>query len=708
MKKSLSLFSVILILLSLINGQIVVTSTQATQATEKTELSRWISPNVLTTYVDGAPTQSNIYAAPQVIWDGSKYVEYIFKAISDNQFSIQCPRVSVLITPFGVRIFNTNMTKEAATKAAWELWKTEGDISTQIDVKSQTFKYETFSDSVRVVESQIMMDGSEFDITYDFANIAECSINFKAASDATYKMVWHVETPETTNQKMAGMKTKADKMVDCCISFFEESQFQLYLGWEDAIENFNSVTVEQYGSGKKADITFASKTFFAGEVYSFDPIFYSESSLDGYIEKYGSTYPPNEITNVYISDQVLFIGHVDMRVENPSIPKPYHQFRSFVSFDTSAIPDSATINTVKLYLKTTGEDKSVTDFNVKVYGGSQPIYGSSLESNDWGCGSLYVCQWSTSNWKTLTWITLSIPTSQVNKQGRTQFKLNSSREGTTPTGWECMVFYSADSNHDPFLYVSYTTVVIDKRWAVIVCGGSRYGNLQEDFENEIDETYKTLLSLGFTSTSIDYLNVITPRDSNGDGINDVGAYASKSNVQSAITSWLKSKSDSNDECFIYLVNHGGSGGKFYLDSNNDGYVDDTDPNEWILPSELDGWLDQVTYYIMFCTMEACYSGAIINSVSQTNRVVITSSDADHLAAADAGIHYPAFSHTFIPKLIGNTVGAAFVIAYDHVKDNVPSINCGQNPLLDDNGDKVGHGGQLPNGGDGNLAIDWYI
>jgi hypothetical protein len=665
----------------------------STLATGKTELSKWVSPNVLTTYVDGAPVSSNIFAAPQVIWDGSEYVEYIFKAISDNQYSIQCPRVSVLLTPSGVKIFNANMTKEVAMEV-WELWKIEKDESIKLDVISQTLKYETFSDSVRVIESKLMRDGSMFDITYDFVNIAKCSINFKAAGDATYKIMWHIEAAEATDYKITGLMTKADKAVDCSVSFFEKSRFLLCLGWEDAIEYFNGVTIEQYDSGKKADVIFAEKEFNAGEVLSFDPTFYSEASLDGGITRQGQTYPPTSGSAVtdYTTEEVGQMGSVGY----------YYINRIYVSFDTSGISDSTPVSSATLYMKTTSTDGSATDFYVKVYGGTQPIYGSSLGTGDWGCGSSYQSQWYTSNWQANTWISWSISTSQVNEQGRTQFELKSSREGTQPSGSEYISLYMADSNYDPYLSVSFTAVTFDDQWAIIVCGGANGGSQQEDFENEIDEVYTTLLDVGYTSSSIYYLNVVTPRDSDGDGNNDVDAYASKNNVQSAITSWLDSRSDSDDLCFIYLVDHGSDGGYFCLDSNNDGDI--TDPGDNITSTELDSWFDQVSYKALICTIEACWSGDFIPNLSLTNRVVITSADGSHSAGPDPGTDWPAFSHTFIPNLESYTVGDAFNIASAHVESVLPN----QNPLLDDNGDGTGHEGPIPNGNDGGLSFQIQI
>lgn len=348
-------------------------------------------------------------------------------------------------------------------------------------------------------------------------------------------------------------------------------------------------------------------------------------------------------------------------------------------------------------MRTTSTDGSVTDFYVKVYGGSQPIYGSSLETSDWGCGASYQSQWHTSQWQAEAWISWTISTSQINKQGRTQFELKSSRDGTQPNGAEFISLYMADSNYDPCLSVSYT-FVFDKRWAVIVCGGCAGGPQQEDFENQIAETYTTLLSLGFSSADIYYLDIITPRDVTGDGVNDVDAYSSKSNVQYAITSWLKSRSDSNDLCFVYLVNHGGDGGYFYLDSNNDGDIGD--PGDYIRDYELDSWLDQVTYNILVFVLEACYSGDFIDNLSQASRIVVTSADGDHPAGPDPGTDWPAFSHTFIPNLVSHCVSDAFNIASAHVENVRPD----QNPLLDDNGDGIGHEGPLPNGNDGFLAF----
>jgi hypothetical protein len=226
-------------------------------------------------------------------------------------------------------------------------------------------------------------------------------------------------------------------------------------------------------------------------------------------------------------------------------------------------------------------------------------------------------------------------------------------------------------------------------WAVIVCGGSSGGSQQEDFENEIAEAYNVLLSRAFSADHVYYLDIQYPRDVTGDGINDVDAPSNKTNVQFAITTWLASHSDSNDICFLYFVNHGADGGMFYINGL------------YIYSSEMASWLSTVHYGRLIFTMDACYSGDFIHDLSQANRIIACSTDGDHVAGPDPGTDWPAFSHTFFARLSSkDSIGKAFNVAYQHVRQ----VNSYQYPVLDDNADGVGHGGPLPNGGDGNLAL----
>jgi len=169
--------------------------------------------------------------------------------------------------------------------------------------------------------------------------------------------------------------------------------------------------------------------------------FDSETSNSGYMYKHGqSGYPPSTIYGPYTSQcdvgqSMYWYG---------SGPPYFDIYRGYQSFDTSSLPDNAIITSVKLKLKCIS-DGSTTDFSVIVMGGSQPIYGT-LATNDWGRGTAQGGSWNTANYPgDDQWITISLSTgsSFINKAGKTQFELKSSREGTTPSGWEYVRFYTA-------------------------------------------------------------------------------------------------------------------------------------------------------------------------------------------------------------------------------------------------------------------------
>lgn len=250
------------------------------------------------------------------------------------------------------------------------------------------------------------------------------------------------------------------------------------------------------------------------------------------------------------------------------------------------------------------------------------------------------------------------------------------------------IFLFASANIVSVSAAIYTPSSI-QAWAVLVCGGSSGGSQQEDFENAISEAYSTLRNRAYTADHIYYLDIINPRDVTGDGVNDVNATSTKANVQYAITTWLVSHSDDNDICFLYFVNHGADGGLFYING------------EYIHDYEMANWLATVRCGKLVFVMDACYAGDFIDNLSRANRITACSTDGDHEAGPDPGTDWPAFSHTFFPRLRNmDSVGDAFNTAYQHVRQ----VNSYQYPILDDNGDTVGHYGPLPNGNDGNFAL----
>ena len=144
----------------------------------------------------------------------------------------------------------------------------------------------------------------------------------------------------------------------------------------------------------------------------------------------------------------------------------FHRYvkRSYVSFDTSGIPDGETVLSAALYLRGK-EDASDTEFDVKVY---RYAWAEALCDNQeanydgayGGSATLEGTLLNTSSFAVETWFNLSVATGGVNKTGDSKYASVSSRDvdATGPTGNEYVVFYSADeagTDKDPKLVVTW-------------------------------------------------------------------------------------------------------------------------------------------------------------------------------------------------------------------------------------------------------------
>ena len=183
--------------------------------------------------------------------------------------------------------------------------------------------------------------------------------------------------------------------------------------------------------------------------------FLSEPSLDGNVDRFGASYPPANSGVSYTTYTRIRVGQNRQYLQGNQFY--YSVYRGYVSFDTSALPDDANVISAVLKLKTQ-DDLTIfgTDFVVQVLGGSQPIYGSSLDAVDWGTGTVLVGQWDTANYVDEIYIQISISAPQINLGGRTQFELKTSREGTEPASEEMVDFYSSNAGgNEPSLEVTY-------------------------------------------------------------------------------------------------------------------------------------------------------------------------------------------------------------------------------------------------------------
>jgi len=281
----------------------------------------------------------------------------------------------------------------------------------------------------------------------------------------------------------------------------------------------------------------------------------------------------------------------------------------------------------------------------------------------------------------------------------------------TEEGKYILFVYVRDQNND--YAEDWTTILITdddndpdvkKTYVVLVAGGTGSSkildwiggiNLDGDFERDTQHGYNTFKKLGYTDDQIYWL-------SGAKKLGNADAKTTKTNVKNAILGWLKKKSTKETNCFIFISDHG---------SDFPGYPICVFPGrpyniwEMIFAWELDSWLDKIEYHTCILVLEACYSGGFIKYCSEKNRIILTATDSKNPAYTGGE---GAFVEPFFNELAkGSSYGKAWMAADEYI-DRYPDD---QNPQIDDNGDRKGHGtssvDKLPLGGDGYLALETY-
>ena len=253
-----------------------------------------------------------------------------------------------------------------------------------------------------------------------------------------------------------------------------------------------------------------------------------------------------------------------------------------------------------------------------------------------------------------------------------------------------------------------------ENFAIFVCGGGD-DNFEDACEKTSGQAYNAFKSLGYDNDRIIYLS----SDLNDNGVDDL---STKSNLEKYIED-LTLKTTRKSKIFLFLCGHGNQAGR---------YVKIT--NSIIYDYELADLIGTLNYKTITVLIDSCYAGNFIDDLSGENRIIVSSTNKEKKAYGhtEYGLF---FSTPFFTALgAGWSYGEAWEYAdrtiVDSLDINDPNVvvlknmqknkdssfisinsNDDQIPLIDDNGDKQGHGTNdkdtLPLSGDGNLALQTY-
>ena len=279
--------------------------------------------------------------------------------------------------------------------------------------------------------------------------------------------------------------------------------------------------------------------------------------------------------------------------------------------------------------------------------------------------------------------------------------------------WQFLAEFSGDDNFVPAMSPGYElpnsarlTVKDGAGYAVIVVG-----KLDEDGEGQAEHTktadfvYRAFRDRGFAAEDIWYM-----AEGEADPYPDVhvdDTTPSEAEIQWAIETWAgEAMNVSPGPLYVVFLDHGREDA-FYV------YSGSYDGTRTITPTELDGYLYNLEESLTPAALAsdrivvygACHSGSIIDTVSKSGRVIITSSseaEVSHRGVAnpadgtDVRDGEPFVTELFRSAREGKSLKASFEAASSRIEEYTAEQTNGvalelvpQHPLLDDNGDGVG-------------------
>jgi hypothetical protein len=429
----------------------------------------------MTTREEKGRVNSTFFSFPKVIWNGFAYVDYIYVP---SDFCGGIGSVFIHVLPGYTVFLDPDQKNESIGRESWGLqkldtatgeWKPDDAVSNQIGTLMN-------SSGIYFSRETTFKSGSSSTVWYWLKPGSKLKILFAVnpASSGEYRLVWNLDgiyavqigDLDSTENVTAKTITRKDS---CWVQFIGENRSKCFIDWSDTY-SFNDATGEWETSFMELELAsdsltgcssarlfFGSFSLDAGKWFCLDPsisTFNSNPTLDGYIQRYGTSYPPSPSGICYTGSGAMVVGQEARRISGTT---NYYQWRSYVSFDTSSIPALSYNLSATLKLKTMrGTDM---DFNISVMGGNQPIYKDALNTSAWDKGTLELARWDTQNYPgDGVYINITVPGIQINKVNKTQFELKSDREGIAPMLYtlESIQLYTGDSaGNEPKMEVLY-------------------------------------------------------------------------------------------------------------------------------------------------------------------------------------------------------------------------------------------------------------
>jgi archaellum component FlaG (FlaF/FlaG flagellin family) len=224
---------------------------------------------------------------------------------------------------------------------------------------------------------------------------------------------------------------------------------------------FQIINISTYGTCASYNLSFVvnntgSMPIKVGEIMAFDNnIVLNLSNSTTTLKIYSSRYADGEVNKkggAYIVNDMMNVSGIGL---NYTPDGAMEESRTYLSFDTSVIPDNAAVQTAGIYAYVFRYYANVSPTWYVNYSKANNVIGNNLTSGVWGPFS-YVGRANYAG--TTGWKLHNMSGSYINKQGDTDFELKPGWAITVLGRWDNISIIESENNYPsymPFLLLTY-------------------------------------------------------------------------------------------------------------------------------------------------------------------------------------------------------------------------------------------------------------
>jgi len=333
-----------------------------------------------TYYIDETTRQTVFTGSPEFTKSDGEWVDYAFTDMGDY-YQVQHPWSSARFYNYYTEVWNEEFTEVKIYDDRWAVeYQNKQDKWTDSSFWNITRSYEMVSDGIKLYRTGDTTIGQRVE-EYYYRNGSPCKITISQTCDEAQniRFVWKPSGIVSTTEKYIKADPIDPTSRDAGLNYYSSTgEFVQAIWWHDALNVTDDISVvaEARAQGRKATVTFGGFAINAGGIAHLDPTtFYPDAHVES------TSVDGDALGTLHNAD--AGVSWATMIAETGGFAQPSgttcyawfvlsdragrtdlwrYQARTIQLYDTSALPDTATI----------------TDATLSIYGVSKEDPGSNL------------------------------------------------------------------------------------------------------------------------------------------------------------------------------------------------------------------------------------------------------------------------------------------------------------------------------------------